>query len=257
MQPQTVSAQTLPPRFDTSVKSNYDGDLFALTSEALSSMDLAVLARRCVIESERFYRRQPYEPQLPYELFRRAIVDQNQHAWRHIYQIYASQVDRWVRREPAFVNTDESGEYFVNAAFFRFSHAVTAAKFAKFSTLAALLHYLQHCARCVVIDTVRAYTFVESLPEDETHPIYIAQISPDEEAIEHISNTELWRYVETLLHSDTEYTVLYLSFVVGMKPKTIYTSYPTLFHSVQEVYAIKRNVLERLSRDCELRKQFA
>ena len=252
-----MQSQNMPTReLHDLVQPRRNDDLSIGISEALSSMDLTTLARRCVVESERFYRNQSSDSRLPYELFRRAIVDQNECAWDYIYKLYARQVDHWVRRCPAFLNADESGEYFVNAAFFRFARAVTAAKFAKFATLAALLNYLQHCARCVVIDTVRAHTFAEALPEDETHPIYIAQMSPDEEAIEHMSNIELWRYVETLLHSDIERIVMYLSFVVGMKPKAIYARHPDLFCSVQEVYAIKRNVLERLSRDPGLRQRF-
>jgi hypothetical protein len=237
-------------------QASYDSDLSSITPEAISKMDLAVLIRRCIVESERFYHSQPYDPRLAYELFRRAIVEQNEIAWNGIYQLYAPQVERWVRRYPAFLHCDESGEYFVNAAFARFAKAIPAEKFAKFATLAALLNYLQHCARCVVIDNLRAFTATEALPEEETHASYIAQMSPDEEAIEHMNNVELWYYVDSLLHTELERTVIYLSFVVGMKPRVIHASYPNLFSSVHEVYAIKRNVLERLSRDRELRKRF-
>lgn len=216
-------------------------------------MELTTLVRRCLVESERFYRGQPHDTRYAYELFRRALVERNETAWEYIYSHYSGLVESWVRRSGAFVSSGESSEFFVTLAFTKFWRAITPERFASFATLAALLHYLQLCTGCVVIDSVRAQSWAEMLPE-EAIPFGRAPIAaPDEQAIDLVSRQEFWRYVDTQLDNDAERAVVFGSFVVGLKPGDIYNRYRNLFANITEVYNIKRNVLSRLSRNQELR----
>jgi hypothetical protein len=219
-------------------------------------MDLAALARRSVIESERFYHGQPYDTRFAYELFRRALVERSEVAWEHIYTRYSPQVESWVRRSGAFASSGESSEYFVAAAFAKFWRAV-AERFEQFPTLASLLSYLQLCASSVVIDSVRAQSWAEMLPEEAIPFGQPTQTSPDEEAMRRVNCEEFWSYVDTQLNNEAERVVVFRSFVLGMKPGDIYNDYQHLFQSIGEVYNVKRNVLGRLSRNAELRHMLA
>jgi hypothetical protein len=47
---------------------------------------------------------------------------------------------------------------------------------------------------------------------------------------------------------------VYLSFVLDLKPGEIQERHPELFASVDDVYRIKRNVVERLRRSPQIRE---
>ena len=224
----------------------------------LAQMDLSILVRRCIIESERFYRNQPYEASFAYELFRRALVECDEIAWEHIYIHYGPLVDSWVRRSGAFASSGESSEFFVVSAFTRFWRAISPERFELFPTLASLLQYLQRCAGCVVIDSVRAQSWgSEMLPEDAVATNRTSQPSPDEEAMERVNREEFWGYIDMQLNDEAERVVVFNTFVLGMKPGDIYDHRPDLFGCINDVYNVKRNVLGRLSRNQELRQMLA
>jgi hypothetical protein len=220
-------------------------------------LEISMLIRRCFVESERFYRGQPHDTRFAYELFRRALVERNELAWEHVYSHYSSLVESWVRRSGAFASSGESSEYFVTLAFTRFWRAISPERFAAFPTLPSLLHYLQLCAGCVVIDSVRAQSWREMLPEEAIPLDRSSRTSPDEEAMERVNRQEFWNYIDSLLNDEAERAVVFDFFVLGMKPGDIYGRHRGLFTSIKDVYNVKRNVLGRLSRNSELRRMLA
>jgi len=251
MPPSTLSARS-------SARLAYPHAFTPVAGDALdpARMDLAVLLRRSLAESERFYRGHQHDTRFAYELFRRALVERSEIAWEHIYTHYSPLVESWIRRSGAFTSSGESSEYFVGAAFTKFWRAISA-RFEQFPTLASVLSYLQLCAGSVVIDSVRAQSWAEMLPEDAIPFGHAAQTSPAEEAMKRVNSEEFWSYVATQLNSEAERVVVFRSFVLGMKPGDIYNDYQHLFQNVNDVYNVKRNVLGRLSRDPELRQMLA
>jgi hypothetical protein len=223
-------------------------------STNLAWMDLTTLVRHCLVESERFYRGQAHDTRFSYELFRRALVDRNETAWEHIYSHYSNLVESWVRRSGAFISSGESSEFFVVLAFTKFWRAISPERFAAFPTLAALLHYLQLCAGCVVIDSVRAQSWAEMLPEEAIPFSRTPWAAPDEEATDRVNRQEFWYYINTQLNDEAERVVVFNSFILGMKPGDIYNQRSDLFANINDVYNVKRNVLGRLSRNQELRQ---
>jgi DNA-directed RNA polymerase specialized sigma24 family protein len=220
-------------------------------------MDLTTLMRRCATESERFYRGQQHDTSFSYELFRRALVERNEAAWEQLFLHYSGLVEGWVRRNGAFNSSGESSEYFVVGAFTKFWRAISPERFASFPTLASLLHYLQLCATSVVIDSVRAQSWAEMLPEDTINQSVTPQYSPDEEAVSRVYREEFWQMIDAQLNGDTERVVVYCSFVLGLTPRAIYARHDDMFNSVNDVYNVKRNVLGRLGRNAQLRQMFA
>ncbi len=91
------------------------------------------LTEMCRRESERYRRGQSGERGYCYELFRRAIVDGDQQAWRAIYEQYRRLVGTWVGGPADWI--DER----VNHAFAKFWHAINADGFCtRFSTIGDL-----------------------------------------------------------------------------------------------------------------------
>lgn len=222
-----------------------------------AQMSLQTLVQRVLLENERYYRKQSQDCRYAYELFRRALVERNEAAWEHVYTLYYTLVKYWIRRTSAFAHTGESPETFIPEVFARFWRAVPAEKFDTFPSLASLFNYLQRCAASVIIDSTRSTAGIELLPEEAIPEDHTAQDSPEEIAMNHIDGNTLWGCVNAQLRNEVERIIIHSSFLLGMKPGDIYQQWPHLFTNVHEVYGIKRNILERLSRNRELRRLFA
>jgi hypothetical protein len=217
----------------------------------LVQMDLAMLLRHCAAERDHFRHGRPSDSRYAYELFRRALLERDEAAWELLYSHYRALVERWVQNNGAFSKSSERSDTLVCEAFARFWHAIPPARFTHFPNAAALLHYLQLCASCVVIDNARASARLVSagiMPLGD-----MRQRAPEEEVLERMSREDLWHHIIRLLHGEAERVVVFDSFVSGLKPRDICARRRDLFASVQEVYMVKHNVLARLSRDQGLR----
>lgn len=222
--------------------------------ECLKHMNLRMLIWHCAAESERFYRGEAHDTRYSFELFRRALVERDDEAWTYIYRHYSSLVERWVCRTSAFHLSGESSDYFVTGAFIKFWQAVTPERFDSFDNLARLLQYLRLCTTSVVIDSVRARAWGEMLPEEAIPASLTLQGSPDEEALDLVACAEFWDLVNTLLNNEAERVIVYDSFILDLTPREIYARRGDVFSSVQEIYTLKRNVLNRLERQPLLRR---
>jgi hypothetical protein len=190
---------------------------------------------------------------LALELITRAVRDSDQVAWSRLVDTYRSLVLARVRRTSTLVHA-ESEAYWVNRAFERFWSAVKADRLEQFPTSRAVQKYLSLCAHSVVMDELRLRKRArcERLPEDsdEAPAAHANQDLPWDRLIA----GELWQAVARELPDENERLVAYLSLVRDMKPSHIAQRYPTRFESVSEVYAIKRNVLDRLRRSTQVRR---
>jgi DNA-directed RNA polymerase specialized sigma24 family protein len=224
---------------------------------APQQLPLDALAQRCAAENARFQAGAPHETRFAHELLRRALAERDNAAWEYVYELFAPMVERWVRRCSAFERSDEGADYFVAAAFTRFWRAIGPERFSGFATLGALLLYLRRCAECVVIDSVRAHSHTDLLPDDSLADECDPEGGPDELALDRIERAEFWRYVLNQLHGEAERVVICRSFLLGMRPGDIFSHRQDLFASINDVYSIRRNVIKRLGRDEQLRSLMA
>ena len=225
----------------------------SLASEELDLRRLPVagLAQRCAQETERFFKRQTYDPRFCYELFRRALEDRNEQAWECLYAQYSPLVTGWVQQHSIFAATGEEAAYFANRAFEKLWTSLPAERFGRFPDLKSILRYLQMCVHSVIVDHART--------ADRAEPIeYVddqAAIGPEvqDQALDRVQRQELWRWLTRHLHDERERAVVYGSYVLDLKPHELYGKYPQLFSGVAEIYRVKQNVLARLRRDPEFK----
>jgi DNA-directed RNA polymerase specialized sigma24 family protein len=219
-------------------------------------LTLAGLAHRCAQETELFFQRQPNDPRYCYELFRRAILDQDQRAWELVYAHYRPQVARWVERHSAFATSGEEVGYVVNRAFEKMWVALTPDKFDRFPDLKSVLRYLQLCVHSVIVDQVRAADQAILGLSVEDVALDVSEDGPlvEDQVLASVRQEEFWREINVRLHDEQERHVVYASFALGLKPREIYARSGGLFDDVKEVYRVKENVLARLRRDPELKK---
>lgn len=179
-----------------------------------------------------------------YHLFQQALVDRDPEAWRDLYRRYENLVAAWVRRHPAFLQTGESPDYFVNRAFDKLASALDADKFRHFPDVASLLRYLKMCTHSAILDVVRQR---ERLALD--NPGRVAElVDPEAQAVANLERQELWDVVQSLIQDHRERVLVYESFVCGTPPQQLHRRRPDLFPSVESVYAAKRTFLLRLRR---------
>ena len=224
----------------------------------LQRLSVNDLARCCAEETSKFLKQSVSNDRYCLELFRRAIVKRDDDAWACIYQQYAPLVLTWVtqHQSAAPVLGQDGGAPLVNAAFAKFSQALTPAKMDNFDSLAAILKYLKMCVHSVVADEVRSRQsrqYEETLELIEHEP---ASDDPADDVVSNISAQGLWQVIQEELNGEDERILIYLAYIQGMKPSEISSQHRRLFPTVDDVYRIKRNVLERLRRNRRLQTMF-
>lgn len=224
----------------------------------LDGINLSDLGRRCQHESDLFFQRQSSDPRFCFELFRRAFLERSQDAWEYIFRQYRRLVLSWVERHPVFSNLDEDAEYFLNRAFEKMWAVITPQKFTEFADLRSLLRYLQLCVHSVLIDYSRTREQIDLLSEDDepaslafTEPGSISGI-PETRVLRKAQTRALWERLASRLKSEQERVMLYAVFVLALKPREALGEFPGIFYNVDELYAVKENVIARLRRDEDL-----
>lgn len=217
-------------------------------------LSISDLTRLCTEETNKFLKQLASNDSFCMELFRRAIIHRNDDAWGSIYQQYAPLVLTWVTQHQSAtpVLGQEGSGPLVNAAFAKFAQALTPVKMGNFDSLAAILKYLKMCVHSVVADEVRSRQsrqWEDTLEEIAQEP---ASDDPADDVVSSLAAQSLWQIIQEELHGDEERVLVYLAYVQGMKPGEICMRHRHLFPSVDDVYRIKRNVLERLRRSRRL-----
>lgn len=220
----------------------------------LEQLSISQLAYRCAEETSKFLRQKKSSDRYCLEMFRRSIVNRDDDAWSCIYQQYSPLVLTWVTQHQSvalLLGHDSSGAL-VNAAFSKFWQALTPAKMTNFDSLAAILKYLKMCVHSVVADEVRARQarqFEETLEDIEHEP---ASDDPADDVVSALSVQGLWQIIQDELNGEDERILIYQAYVQGLKPGEICSQHHHFFPTVDDVYRIKRNILERLRRNRRL-----
>ena len=219
----------------------------------IRQMPLTDLAEACRAETERFLRREPSRDDFCFEIVRRAVCDRDQRAWAAVFAQYRGMVLAWVRRHPVSGSMREDDEFWINRTFDRFWTAVGPERFDAFPTMAALLRYLKLCAHSVLLDEARARSAAPSEGLSDQTAESIAAPDVADVAVGQLAGGALWAAIAAEMQDEAERRVAYLCFVLDLKPREIHERHPELYPTVADVYRIKRNLLDRLRRNPEIR----
>ncbi|QBD81433.1 sigma-70 family RNA polymerase sigma factor [Ktedonosporobacter rubrisoli] len=210
-------------------------------------MSLKTLVEYCKREMARYRRKETCDDQYCLEILRRAIMHRDDEAWMALQQLFCESLYIWLSRHPhreTALRYEPDEKNYVDDAFARFWRAVSEQKLT-FTTLAAALSYLHLCLNCAIMDTLRAY----SRPKEEPIPDYG---HPDEPLVEdHYYENELWEVVKSILPAEREKRIAYLHFHCNLKPREIIRYCPSEFSSEDEIYRLKRNIMERILRNAD------
>jgi hypothetical protein len=229
-----------------------------VTQIDFQKLSLSSISHRCAGESERFFNRQDHDPRFCYELFRRAILQQNEQAWERIYAQYERLVWHWVERHAAFSSSGEEVQFFMNRAFEKMWLGITPKKFETFNDLKSILRYLQMCVHSVMVDFVRQKEYklnIEST-EEMIQPPHSGETAVEDRATEKLDGQALWRWLQEQLQDEREECVVNAMFILAMKPREVVENFQDIFTDVNEVYRVKENLLARLRRNDDLNQFF-
>jgi RNA polymerase sigma factor (sigma-70 family) len=234
------------------------------------SLTIPQLVELCQAEARRYQQTGQSDERYCLELFRLALVEQNQEAWQALYNQYHNLVAAWVQRYSRFPQTGEETDFFINEVFARvWRFASTPETAAKLDSLAKCLSYLKMCVGSAIEDHLRnleqdalnrATPLIEandqSTSESEAKLEYASSAkalgSPNpgvETQVEHqLTLEELRQALWGTVKDEQERLVAEESWIYGFTPRQIYEHYPETFASTAEVSQIKKNILKRLRR---------
>lgn len=214
--------------------------------QSLSEMSLATLMECCIREMSKFRHKEPCDDKYCLEIFRRAVVQQDNDAWTALQRLFSDNIRAWLgghsHREVALRHEGE--QTYIDDTFRRFWQAVSDQSLS-FTTLGSALSYLRLCLHCAIMDTLRMHSRrnLERIP-DHGHP--------DEPQIEdRYHENELWEAVKSVLPGERERRVAYLHFHCNLKPREIMRYCPGEFKGEEEIYRLKRNIMERILRNVD------
>ena len=224
-----------------------------MTAQAMDieTMPSAALAAACRLETESYLRGEHLPGHACHELFRRAVRERDDDAWRALFAQYRPLVLAWVRRHPVAAGLDLADDDWVALTFARFFSAVGPGEFGTFAASAQLLQYLKLCAHSAVLDEARARRRAAAEPIDEALPD--GRPHTEAEAIGEMAVRQLWRRIIDRANDEGERVVARLCLASGLKPSEVQARYPALFPAVTDVYRTVRNLRERLARDPAIR----
>jgi hypothetical protein len=212
----------------------------------LGEMSLMLLAEYCAREINKYRHHEPSDERYGLEIVRRAVVLHDHDAWAILQCQFTDNVRFWFARHTCrdAALRHESEQDYIDHAFQRFWQAVSDQKLT-FTSLAGALRYLRLCLHCAIMDTLRIYAHPrqEALPE---------QGDPDEPQVEDRYNEgEVWGIIRNLLRGERERRVAYLHFYCNLKPREIVRYCPNEFSGEEEIYRLKRNIMERIMRNVD------
>ena len=218
-----------------------------LSNTLCCEMRLPDLAAQCIKELDHYRRGDPSTEAFGLELLRRAIRQSDQEAWVWVQHCFGGMVRGWLRRHPQreVACRLESEENYVAQAFERFWQATASNQRVQFRTLAAALQYLHASLNGAILDMLRAYARPGEVPLSGPG-------EPGEPLVEDdTENSEAWESLHMLLINPREQRVAYLLFYCGLKPREIIRFCPQEWSDVQEIYRLRRNIIERLLRNAD------
>ncbi len=223
-------------------------------SPRLDLMEVQALSEICKQETDKFFGDEVHDERYCWELFRRALALRNDYAWETIFETYGKLVRGWLRQCGGVDMLNIPMEELETLSFEKFWHATSHRRaFERFSSLRSLLQYLHTCCSSTVTDALRRRTRDSLLTDIAVVPSLHSHSHTERELEEREKQEHFWQQVCALLHDEQEERVLISYYVLGLKPREILDQFPDEFQDIQDVYRVKRNIMNRLRRSEELR----
>jgi DNA-directed RNA polymerase specialized sigma24 family protein len=214
--------------------------------ESPTNMSLPALADRCMSEINNYRRGEGSSDRYCLEIFRRAMQEHDDAAWTLLVDRFKEFLLAAFRRHPRSEAAShlDSPENYVARAFARFWMAAEYNQQVTFTSLGAALRYLRVCLNSTILDMLRSYARTKEVPLPE--PGFAGE--PEEGQDE---GGSLWEVIRTMLPSEREQRLAFYLYQCNLKPREIVRLRPQEFSNVDEIYRLRRNIVDRLERGAD------
>lgn len=217
-------------------------------SDALDDMDTRALIEGCIRELQNYKRGEPSNGEYSLALFHRALMQRDSLAWEGVQQCFVHLMYQWLYCHPLrrVAYRLESDENYVAQGFARFWQATADNRQITFPALGAALKYLRVSLHAVIVDTLRSYAraSIVGLPADDETGMLACE--------DEYETGELWQTIRQLLPDERQRRVAYLLYHCGLKPREIVQFCEQEFNDIEEIYRLRRNIIDRLRRNADL-----
>jgi hypothetical protein len=176
------------------------------------------------------------------ELLHHAIVQHDVHARNRLQQIFSELLHHWVyyhpKREMACQLNSE--DHYVEQALERFWQIAFHHQPEAFDSLALTLRYLSVSLNSTMMEAIRTYSRLQSVPVTEIGDAAESLVEPE------YTQYTCWGAIEHILPNMRERRLAYLLFHCGLRPKEIISSHPLEFSDAQEIYRLWPTIAEQL-----------
>jgi hypothetical protein len=185
-----------------------------------------------------------YHDQYCLEMFRHALKEHDQQAQRWLQNHFSVNVLDLIQSHPSkdLACRLHSEEYYVIETFKRFWQTPHQHQEFEFKSMIDVLSYLRVSLNGVVLDALRRH----SRPHEAPSPS--PGLARELHSNENDSSHEVWSSLERKLSGARQRRLAYLLFHCALKPGEIVGSCPHEFSDIHEIYSMRRNIIELLSR---------
>ena len=185
-----------------------------------------------------------YHDQYCLEMFRHALKEHDQQAQRWLQNHFSVKVLDLLHCHPSKDKACRlhSEEYYVIETFRRFWQTSLQHQEFEFKSMIDVLSYLRVSLNGAILDALRSYSFpheAQSLSSGLARELH---------SNENDSSQEVWSSLERKLSGARQRRLAYLLFHCALKPGEIVGSCPHEFSDLHEIYRMRRNIIELLSR---------
>lgn len=218
-----------------------------MCDELPRAMSIAALSTRCMEELHNYWQGAPSDERYGMELFYRALSQRNSLAWEAVQRCFHETMCRWVLNHPLWTIASgyDSEENYIAQGFTRFWQATVSKQDGMFQSLGAAMKYLRACLHAGMVDTLRTYSRARVVGLPASGEAGEPWCEDDYDC------SDLWQVISNLIPQKRERRVAYLLYHCGLKPRAIVHFCYEEFNDVQEIYHIRRNIIERLRRNAD------
>lgn len=185
-----------------------------------------------------------YHDQHYLKMFRHALEEHDQDVQRWLQNHFSVKVLDLMHCHPSrdLACRLQSEEYYVIETFRRFWQTPLYHQEFEFNSMTDVLSYLRVHLNGAVLDALRSH----SRPHEAPSPS--SGLARGLHSNENDSSHEIWSSLERKLSGARQRRLAYLLFHCALKPGEIVGSCPHEFSDIHEIYGMRRNIIELLSR---------
>jgi hypothetical protein len=172
------------------------------------------------------------------ELLSRALMQGDQDTWVELQQGLNETLYRWLHTHPSkdTASLFESEEHYLTVAFEQFRQAAIEKSMA-FNTLAEVLVYLRASLNGAILETLRACSSPKAV--SLTEPEESKEANEEDDSM----SLDVWNRLQVVLSGERQLQLAYLLYQCGLSPREIVCSCSQELSDVQEIYRLRRNLL--------------